>query len=354
MILKLIHLLNLINFTEKCGNIWKKNHSTGSLLNVTTLNGSQLLYTQQHNIYSSLVHWPTLRHELSKRHTHQRSLSHMHLICIYAMRASGKTQTSSRFSISTQFQIHQLRWHSTSCHRLCNSQTSATFKWIFLVSSILVFVNWTQFKLSSTVFYVTFIYFFCVNFIYFRVLCAVIYCNDQWWQPPMPKVTFASSLKLGRSLNGKKVRVYRLSGESTTTPSNVSIHCFPMSDIRLVSSLAMKNDIFLVFFLNLGYKHGSFESNQKKRKRASDIKRLWHYYSLLSVKKSWKMALHCSYHIVDSYVSIHDSSGQCIFQCDRLWHCNYNNVCLSKLCLSNSPFGQKRNCSHFECDCKLI
>lgn len=101
----------------------------------------------------------------------------------------------------------------------------------------------------------------------------------------MPKVTFASSLKLGRSLNGKKVRVYRLSGESTTTPSNVSIHCFPMSDIRLVSSLAMKNDIFLVFFLNLGYKHGSFESNQKKRKRASDIKRLWHYYSLLSVKK---------------------------------------------------------------------
>lgn len=71
----------------------KKNHNTGSLLNVTTLNGSQLLYTQQHNIYSSLVHWPTLRHELSKRHTHQRSLSHMHLICIYAMRASGKTQT---------------------------------------------------------------------------------------------------------------------------------------------------------------------------------------------------------------------------------------------------------------------
>lgn len=127
-----------------------------------------------YDIYSSLVHCPTLRHKLSKRHTHHRSLSHMHLICIYAMRASGKTQTSSPFSLSTQFQIHQSHWHSTSCHRLCNSQTYATFKWLFLVSSILVFVNWIQFKLSSIVFYVTFIYFFfCVNFIYFRVLCAV-------------------------------------------------------------------------------------------------------------------------------------------------------------------------------------
>lgn len=178
MILKLIYLLNLINFTEKCGNFWKKNHSTGSLLNVTTLNGSQLLYTQQHNIYSSLVHWPTLRHELSKRHTHQRSLSHMHLICIYAMRASGKTQTSSRFSISTQFQIHQLRWHSTSCHRLCNSQSSATFKWIFLVSSILVFVNWTQFKLSSTVFYVAFIYFFLCEF---HLFSCTLCCDILQW-----------------------------------------------------------------------------------------------------------------------------------------------------------------------------